>query len=243
MSYSARISALTNISLMPAATHFELWNSLPSCKARTSRSRRPPSIALGQPDRLRITWKPILQSCSTTIDCLSADWLRADVEPLARKLLQLNLSTTQNFTSQNTTILLTGATVFLGMHVLKELLLLTDARIVCLLRGSKRTASLDRCSPASIQPGLRSRSRTGRESKSVTLICRRNLSDCLPKSSHSWHKKSVILSTAPLTLARSPIISRSEPSCGREPLPSSAFDPGSAKTSDDCFDSFCLREH
>lgn len=88
--------------------------------------------------------EPILQSCSTTVDCLSADWLRADVEPLARKPLQLNLSTTQNSVSQNTTILLTGATGFLGMHVLKELLLLTDARIVCLLRGSKRTASLDR---------------------------------------------------------------------------------------------------
>ncbi|NCE88443.1 thioester reductase domain-containing protein [Pseudomonas sp. Q1] len=51
-------------------------------------------------------------------------------------------------------ILLTGATGFIGVHILKELLKQTDARIHCLVRAADRTAGLARLNAAMGAYGL-----------------------------------------------------------------------------------------
>lgn len=89
-------------------------------------------------------------------DRIPADVLRADAESIAQMLSSLCDPLEENdeppeehsrsaiTASQRMTVLLTGATGFLGVHVLRELLLKTEAHIVCLLRGRDAATALDR---------------------------------------------------------------------------------------------------
>lgn len=83
-------------------------------------------------------------SVSSTVESINAEWLRSDVEPLVRELSQVHQPSDRGTARQKAVILLTGATGFLGIHVLKELLRQTDAGVVCLLRGTDMDATRQR---------------------------------------------------------------------------------------------------
>jgi thioester reductase-like protein len=86
---------------------------------------------------------------------LSADWLRQDVEQLLRETpLPRAVGDPAAGPRHPATVLITGATGFLGSRVLLELLRQTEAEIVCLVRASGARAGHERLAQAFVQHGL-----------------------------------------------------------------------------------------
>jgi thioester reductase-like protein len=85
---------------------------------------------------------------------LPADWLRRDVEGLLAERPLPRPAGEWPARDRPRTILLTGATGFLGSHVLVELLRQTEAEIVCLVRAAGARAGHERLAQALARQGL-----------------------------------------------------------------------------------------
>ncbi len=83
--------------------------------------------------------------------CLSANWLRQDIAPMAENIQAALAASEESTRGQSSTestardiVLLTGATGFLGCRILFELLRSTECQVICLVRGADDSTSTQR---------------------------------------------------------------------------------------------------
>jgi amino acid adenylation domain-containing protein/thioester reductase-like protein len=113
----------------------------------------PPALLADCP-RLRDVAGWLDEQGSRGAGVLAVDWLRQDVERLLDQTPLSRLAGEPAPPSTSGTVLVTGATGFLGAHVLVELLRQTEAEIVCLVRAGGARAGHERLTQALAQHGL-----------------------------------------------------------------------------------------